>query len=105
MVLFWYDVLDFEENNQLTYDRSSKSQHAWAIFNSYLSSSARFSVSLPSRLTDKIRSDLQYMQNSKNSSLTSSNQNLFQPVIEELVSYLENAWLSFLKDDIMKYTE
>lgn len=98
-------MLDFEENNQLTYDRASKSQHAWAIFNSYLSSSARFSVNLPVRLIERLRSDLQSMHNAKNDSLSSSNQNIFQCILDELVSHLENAWLSFLKDDIMKYTE
>lgn len=100
LVLFWYDVIDFNESYVNGSDKSSRMQHAWAIYNSYLSPTARFNVGAPSEITDYIRNSLQAQASTADVDI-----GLFQAVIEELIPYLETPWLEFIKDDIIKYTE
>ena len=96
LVLFWYDVIDYNENEKNTNDKSSRIQHAWAIYNSYLSPTARFNIGLPLDYTNQIRSDLQKQQ---------IDTSVFTSVVENLIPYLQKVWLDYIKEDVMKYTE
>ncbi len=78
-------------------------QHAWAIYNSYLSPTSRFSVGSPIDTTETIRKTLQMLVSSNANS--DIDVNIFQEVTEHLITYLETPWLEFIKDDVMKYTE
>lgn len=104
MILFWYDVCDFNSSDSIGYDKNSRLQHAWAIFNNYLSSTARHNIGLPAEVSEEARRLLQ-LQNSLSNSSTDIDVNIFQPVMERIVPYLENTWIKFLKDDVSKYTQ
>ena len=105
LILFWYDVCDFNEADSIGYDKNSRLQHAWAIYNSYLSSTARFNIGLPPDVSEEARKSLQYQSTSTTSAVNDIDINIFQPVMEQIVPYLEEAWIKFIKDDVSKYTQ
>ncbi len=104
MILFWYDVCDFHETDSLGYDKNSRLQHAWAIYNSYLSPTARFNIGLQIEVSEEARKSLQMQTSAVLNSLSDINIDIFQPIMEQIVPYLQNDWVKFLKDDVMKYT-
>ena len=104
LILFWYDVCDFNEADTNGYDKNSRLQHAWAIFNSYLSPTARFNIGLPIEVSEEARKSLQTQSNSNTNTTADIDINIFQPVMEQIVPYLEDSWLKFIKDDVSKYT-
>lgn len=103
--MFWYDVCDFNNIEAIGYDKNSRLQHAWAIYNSYLSSTARFNIGISDEVSEEARKSLQIQSNSVLSTSNDIDANIFQPVMEQIVPYLENAWLQFVKDDVSKYSE
>lgn len=103
LVLFWYDVIDFNESYTNRSDKNSRMQHAWAIYNSYLSPTSRFNIGTPVQVIDNIRFKLQTLAASNIN--TDIDVNIFQEVTENIVPYLETPWLEYIKDDVMKYTE
>jgi hypothetical protein len=64
LILFWYDVCDFYEFDVTGFDKNSRVQHAWAIYNSYLSPTARFNIGLPRDSAEEARAALQQLANS-----------------------------------------
>ena len=106
MILFWYDVCDFNEADSIGFDKNSRLQHAWAIYNSYLSPTARFNIGLPMHVADEARKSLQILTNSvKTNSAAEIDTNLFKPVMEKIIPYLQESWIKFIKDDVLKYTQ
>jgi len=106
LVLFWYDVCDFYEIDTIGFDKNSRLQHAWAIYNSYLSSTARFNIGLPHEVAEEARKSLQVISNSNSfNAINSIDKKLFQPVMEQIVPYLESSWVKFIKNDVFKYTQ
>ena len=104
--MFWYDVCDFNDSDTIGYDKNSKLQHACAIYNSYLSSTARFNIGLPSNVSEEARRLLQIqVANSTNPSSSSIDTSIFQPIMEQIIPYLQDSWLKFIKEDVMKYTQ
>lgn len=97
LVLFWYDVVDFHETKLYGAHNPSRVQHAWAIYNSYLSPTARFNIDMPNEVSIEIRKNL----SSTNKSL---NDDLFQIVVDRIIPILMIPWLEFLKHDVTKYT-
>ena len=137
LILFWYDVSDFNKPGTIgtlddstgssAYSQNSRLQHAWSIFNSYLSTTARFKIQLvvdDESLSDKVFRLLQLQssrlrgggaQNFKTATAaaaaaagetgeTYTHVDVFQPIMDHVVSYLESSWLEFIKDDVRKYT-
>ena len=104
LILFWYDVCDFNQTDKRGYDKNSLLQHAWAIYNSYLSSTARFNIGLSSEVSEEARKSLQLQSYKLNNSTQEIDSSIFQPVMELIVPYLQGAWLEFIKDDVNKYT-
>jgi hypothetical protein len=51
------------------------------------------------------RKSLQLQSNSPTSVVNDIDINIFQPVMEQIVPYLEEAWIKFVKDDVTKYTK
>ena len=86
------------------YDRNSRLQHAWAIYNSYLSSTARFNIGIPINMSEEAHKSFQ-IQHASPFSTTDIDTNIFQPVMEQIVPYLQNTWLEFIRDDISKFTQ
>ena len=105
MILFWYDVCDFHNTETIGYDKSSRLQHAWAIFNNYLSSTARFNIGISNEVSEEARRSLQKQTNMGGNFANDLETNIFQPVMEQIVPYLENSWLQFIKDDVLRFTE
>jgi hypothetical protein len=116
LILFWYDVSDFndEKNTNIGFDKYSRLQHAWAIFNSYLSSTARFNIGLPNELAEEARRLLQSnsssttttnKENQNDNSINKINTNIFKNVMEKIIPFLLEPWINFLKNDITKYTK
>ena len=103
LVLFWYDVIDFNESYTNKNDKTSRMQHAWAIYNSYLSPTSRFNIGTPTEVTDDIRKQLQILAAS--STNPDIDGNVFQDVTERIIPYLQIPWLEYIKDDVMKFTE
>lgn len=106
LILFWYDVCDFYEVESIGFDKNSRIQHAWAIYNSYLSPTARFNIGLPHDVAEEARKSLQIISNSSTyNSIIAIDKKLFQPVMEQIIPYLQNSWVKFIKDDVFKYTQ
>lgn len=105
LILFWYDVCDFNNAEAAGYDKNSRLQHAWAIYNNYLSSTARFNIGISTDTSDEARKSLQKQSVSDVNSANDIDTNIFQPVMEQIVPYLENIWTQFIKDDVLRYTE
>ena len=81
-------------------------QHAWAIYNSYLSPTARFNIGLPHDKADEARKSLQIIAGSSSfNSINAIDKKLFQPVMEQIIPYLKSSWVKFIKDDVFKYTQ
>lgn len=89
-------MCDFN-NNEMTggYDRSSRIQHAWAIYNSYLSPTARFNIGIPINLPDSL----------KYQNVGDLDPGMFKAVMEQIVPYLSSTWLQYVKDDVSKFTQ
>jgi len=106
LILFWYDVCDFYEIDAIGFDKNSRLQHAWAIYNSYLSPTARFNIGLPQDVAEEARKSLQIISNSNTfNTINAIDKKLFQPVMEQIIPYLQNSWIKFIKDDVFKYTQ
>ncbi|CAF0815000.1 unnamed protein product [Brachionus calyciflorus] len=105
LILFWYDVCDFNNSEAIGYDKNSRLQHAWAIYNNYLSSTARFNIGISNEISEEARKSLQKQSYSEENLSNEIDVNLFQPVMEQIVPYLENTWTLFIKDDVSTYTE
>ena len=106
LILFWYDVCDFYESDAIGFDKNSRLQHAWAIYNSYLSPTARFNIGLPLDISEDARKSLKLISTSNNfNSINVIDKKLFQPVMEQIIPYLKNSWIKFIKDDVFKYTQ
>lgn len=106
LILFWYDVCDFYEIDVTGFDKNSRIQHAWAIYNSYLSPTARFNIGLPRESAEEARAALQQIANSSNfNSISVIDKRLFQPIMEQIIPHLESSWVKFIKDDVFKYTK
>lgn len=102
--MFWYDVCDFNQTEKMGFDRNSLLQHAWAIYNSYLSPTARFNIGLPLELSEEAIRSLQLQTRKLNNTTETIDSNIFQPVMEQIVPYLHSCWLEFVKSDVNKYT-
>ena len=105
MILFWYDVCDFNEAETMGFDKNSRLQHAWAIYNNYLSPTAKFSINFPDELCEEARKSLMAQTNAQYNIPTEIDAELFRPVMEKIVPYLQDSWVRFIKDDITRYTQ
>ncbi len=104
LILFWYDVCDFNSEEVAGYDRNSRLQHAWAIFNSYLSPTARFNIGIPISMSEEAHRSLQ-SQHTSPFGLLDIDTSIFQPVMEQIVPHLQDTWVQFVKDDVSKFTQ
>ena len=81
--------------------------HAYAIFHSYLSSTARFKIVKNAELEKSAKESSERLEDM---SKQMSNPNfdfdtkLYQPIMDQIVPQLQDAWLDFIKDDVLKYT-
>jgi len=41
----------------------------------------------------------------KTNSSAEIDSNLFKPVMEKIIPYLQESWIKFIKDDVLKYTQ
>jgi len=99
-------VCDFYEIDAIGFDKNSRLQHAWAIYNSYLSPTARFNIGLPHDVAEEARKSLQIISNSNTfNTINAIDKKLFQPVMEQIIPYLQNSWIKFIKDDVFRYTQ
>lgn len=105
LILFWYDVCDFNNTEVNGYDKNSKLEHAKAIYNSYLSSTARFNIKMPPNLSEAANESLLTQSRNISNPNFDFDVNLFQPIMELIVPELQYAWIDFIKDDISKYTQ
>ena len=87
------------------FDKNSRLQHALAIYNNYLSPTAKFNIFLSDQISEEARKSLKtptILHSNPNGEIDT---NIFQPVMEQIVPYLQDSWLRFIKDDITKYTK
>jgi len=57
-------------------------------------------------VADEARKSLQILTNSvKTNSSAEIDSNLFKPVMEKIIPYLQESWIKFIKDDVLKYTQ
>ncbi len=97
-------MCDFNSEEVAGYDRKFRLQHAWAIFNSYLSPTARFNIGIPLNISEDAHKLLQRQQSTPFTPIDIDS-NIFKPVMEQIVPHLQKTWLQFVKDDVSKFTE
>jgi hypothetical protein len=71
-----------------------------------LSSTARFNIGLSNNVSEEARRLLQTQAaNLNNPSSSSIDTSIFQPIMEQIIPYLQDSWIKFIKEDVMKYTQ
>jgi hypothetical protein len=109
-ILFWYDVCDFNDTEANGYDKNTRLEHAWAIYNNYLNKTAKYSVDvggLSNEMSESVRELLLKCNKINNNTSTASNNEIdfFTSVMNEIAPFLKDLWIDFLKEDIYKYTK
>jgi hypothetical protein len=102
--LFWYDVCDFNDAETQGYDKNTRLEHAWAIFNNYLNKTAKFNLGLSDEMSENVK-NLLLKCNKMSASSVDYESDFFESTTEKIAPFLKDLWINFLKDDIYKFTK